>query len=203
MALHARHHLERSSLPRYARRRPEFTPCYRIVQEHLSTFVAEREVEGRPLPKYVLEEFEAYLKCGIPAYGGNSPKKLAALILPPKSHLVRWAGVFAPNSPYRKEITLRPAAKKGFDFTETEGGAGIRRKNYTWSKMLARVFKIEVLRCDACGGQLRPVCAVTEPDSIRRYLRHMNIDYDPPPRGPPRITQGVFDFDGEDQSLPK
>ena len=89
------------------------------------------------------------------------------------------------------------------DFTETEGGAGIRRKNYTWSKMLARVFKIDVLRCEDCGGHLRPVCAVTEPDSIRRYLRHMNIDYDPPPRRPPRFTQGVFDFDGEDQSLPK
>ena len=33
-------------------------------------------------------------------------EKLAAIIPPRKSHLVRWGGVFAPNSPYRKEITL-------------------------------------------------------------------------------------------------
>jgi hypothetical protein len=56
---------------------------------------------------------------------------------PPRSHLVRWSGVFAPNSLYRKEITLKPEAKKGFDFKEIEDGAGGRRKNYTWSKMLA------------------------------------------------------------------
>ena len=69
-------------------------------------------------------------------------------------------------------------------------------------KCWPRVFKIDVLKCDACGGRLRPVSAITEPDSIRRYLRHMNIDYDPPPLGPPRFTQGAFDFDGAAQSLP-
>ena len=58
-----------SSVYTHARRRPELTPCYKIVQEHLSTFIADREAEGRPLPDYVIQEFEAYLECGIPAYG--------------------------------------------------------------------------------------------------------------------------------------
>jgi len=136
---------------------------------------------------------------------GEFIEKLAALIPPPRSHLVRWAGVFAPNSPYRKEVTLKPEAKKGFDFAEDgEDGCGLgkRRKNYTWSKMLARVFKIDVLKCEVCGGQLGPVCAVMDSDSIRRYLKHMDIEYDPPPRGPPRFSQEYFDFDGVDQSLP-
>ena len=57
------------SCPKYQRRRPQLTPCYQIVNEHLDTFVAAREAENRPLPEYVLEEFEAYLKCGIPAFG--------------------------------------------------------------------------------------------------------------------------------------
>ena len=129
---------------------------------------------------------------------GEFIEKLAALIPPPKTHQVRWAGVFAPNSPYRKEITLKPEAKKGFDFTEMEGGSGKRRKNYTWSKMLARVFKIDVLRCEFCGGKLRPICAVTECGSISRYLKSMDIDYEPPPRGPPRYSQESFDFAHED-----
>lgn len=55
--------------PTYARRRPELTPCYKILQEELNTFTADRQAEGRPLPDYVLEEFEAYLKCGILSYG--------------------------------------------------------------------------------------------------------------------------------------
>ena len=55
--------------PKYSRRRPELTPCYKILQGHLDTFIAEREAEGRPLPDYIKEEFEAYMRCGIPAFG--------------------------------------------------------------------------------------------------------------------------------------
>ena len=54
---------------KYKRRRPELTPCFRIVNEHLNTFIAAREAENRPLPDYVIQEFEAFLKCGILAYG--------------------------------------------------------------------------------------------------------------------------------------
>jgi ribosomal protein S27E len=50
--------------PGYARHRPEATPLYQIVQQHYPEFVAAREAAGRPLPNYVQEEFEAYLKCG-------------------------------------------------------------------------------------------------------------------------------------------
>ena len=53
----------------YKRRQPEITPCYKVVQEHLATFVHERELENRPLPPYVLKEFDAYLKYGILAHG--------------------------------------------------------------------------------------------------------------------------------------
>ncbi len=53
----------------YERRSPEFTLCFKIVNEHLSTFIGEREAEHRPLPEYVHKEFEAFLKCGILAYG--------------------------------------------------------------------------------------------------------------------------------------
>ena len=53
----------------YERRRPEQTACYKIVQEHLLTFIAAREAEGRPLPGFVVDELEAFLKCGIPAFG--------------------------------------------------------------------------------------------------------------------------------------
>ena len=50
--------------PGYARHRPEATLLYRLVERHYPEFVAAREAAGRPLPKYVREEFEAYLKCG-------------------------------------------------------------------------------------------------------------------------------------------
>ena len=58
-----------SSCQSYIRRRPELTPCYQIIQSELETFIVEREIAGRPLPLYMIEEFNEYLKCGIPAYG--------------------------------------------------------------------------------------------------------------------------------------
>jgi hypothetical protein len=138
---------------------------------------------------------------------GEFIEKLTALIPPPRTHLVRWSGVFAPNSPHRKKIVLKPEVKKGFKFRgEGEKEEGIKNlsKNYSWAKMLARVFKIDVLRC-SCGGEMYAVCAVIDPDSIKRYLRHLNIEYEPPPRAPPRRVQESFDFDqsaGAQEDLP-
>ena len=118
----------------------------------------------------------------------------AIVIPPPRSHLVRWGGVLASNSPVRKQITLKPDIKKAFQFRETNEDSS--HKNYSWSKMLAKVFKIEVTRCE-CGGELRKLGAICERDQIRRYLKHINTDPDPPPRSPARSEQGEFDFDCE------
>jgi hypothetical protein len=123
-------------------------------------------------------------------------EKLMALVPPPKSHLVRWGGVFAPNSPVRKQITLKPSVRKGFQFAEKDQDNEPRAfKNHSWSKMLAKAFKIDVTTCDHCGGKLQKVCAVNDKDSIRRYLMHLGIDPDPPLRSPARTEASELDFD--------
>ena len=54
----------------YERRRPEDTVLYQLVQEHLDTFLAQVEAEtGSGLPEFVKAEFDAFLECGILAYG--------------------------------------------------------------------------------------------------------------------------------------
>ncbi len=50
--------------PGYARHRPEQTLRYQFIEQHYPAFVALRAAQGRPLPRYVQEEFEGYLKCG-------------------------------------------------------------------------------------------------------------------------------------------
>jgi hypothetical protein len=47
----------------YARRRPEDTPLYQCIAEHWPEF-RERLEEHGGLPKFVREEFDAYLACG-------------------------------------------------------------------------------------------------------------------------------------------
>jgi len=56
----------------YARRRPEQTVLYRLVQQHLETYLAlAREGDGdrHAVPGYVERELRRYLECGILAYG--------------------------------------------------------------------------------------------------------------------------------------
>ena len=57
-------------LPAYRPRRPQNTALYRIVQEHLETFLAEPLSHGAaPYPRYVEREFRRFLLCGVPAHG--------------------------------------------------------------------------------------------------------------------------------------
>ena len=54
----------------YARHRPEETVLYQTLRAHWLTFLAELSGGAKPeLPRFVLEEVEAFLKCGILAHG--------------------------------------------------------------------------------------------------------------------------------------
>jgi len=56
--------------PAYRPRHPQDTVLYRIVQEHLETFLAEPLAHGAPpYPRYVEREFRRFLTCGVPAHG--------------------------------------------------------------------------------------------------------------------------------------
>jgi hypothetical protein len=53
-----------ASAVRYQRHRPEETLLYQLVADLWPHFEAQMEQEGRPLPEFVREEFEAFLACG-------------------------------------------------------------------------------------------------------------------------------------------
>ena len=50
--------------PQYERHRPEQTLLYQLVEQHYPEFVEFMAAQGRPLPLYIQQEFDAYLKCG-------------------------------------------------------------------------------------------------------------------------------------------
>jgi hypothetical protein len=55
--------------PPYEARRPTDSILYQTLAGHLATFIDERERELCLVPKYVRDELEAYLRCGIHHYG--------------------------------------------------------------------------------------------------------------------------------------
>jgi len=89
--------------------------------------------------------------------------------------------VFASASPHRRQVVLKPEAKKGFSFKkeETEVNEISPTRSSSWARLLSRVFGIDVLKCE-CGSELKPVSAILKGDEIKRYLRHLGLDADPP-----------------------
>lgn len=52
----------------YARREPEATLLYRLVREHWPLFLERAEAHGG-LPRFVVRDFEEYLRCGVLEHG--------------------------------------------------------------------------------------------------------------------------------------
>jgi len=59
----------RSRARTYARHDPQRTLLYALVQAHYPDFLAQLAAQDRPLPAYVREAFEAYLRCGVLEHG--------------------------------------------------------------------------------------------------------------------------------------
>lgn len=134
----------------------------------------------------------------------------SAIVPPPHAHLVKWSGVFAPNSPLRRRIILKPGVKKAVRYKhvaagEADGHAdghaddqpGSKRsplQGSSWARLLSRVFNIDISRC-LCGGELRAVAAICDPDKAHRYLRHVGLSVDRPARAPPQYKPVVMEFD--------
>ena len=58
---------------------------------------------------------------------------------------------------------------------------GCRPRSYSWAELLRRVFSVDVLECDRCGGRMRILCAINPPDAIRKILDCLGLPSKPPP----------------------
>ena len=112
--------------------------------------------------------------------------RLAALVPRPRVNLTRFHGVFPPNSHWRAEITPAgrgkrragakplPAAKKHRVTQGTFSNATRSHLAMTWARRLKRVFRIDIEVCEQCGGAVRLVACIEDPDVITRILDHLN-----------------------------
>ncbi len=100
--------------------------------------------------------------------------RLDALIPPPRMHLTRYHGVFAPHSRLRARVT---PAKRGVGSTkasdqtsQAQQAATPRHVAINWAKRLKRVFGVEIEACARCGGKLMIIACIEEPAVIARIL---------------------------------
>ncbi len=115
--------------------------------------------------------------------------RLAAAVPPPRFHTVKsvkYAGVLASAHKWRARIAPeRPAgpADAAGEPDEKPRRRGARR---LWAELLARTFAIDVLPCPRCSGRRKLVATVTDPESVRAYLRGIGEPCDVPERSPSR-----------------
>ena len=112
--------------------------------------------------------------------------RLAALVPKPRVNLTRFHGVFSPNSKLRKLVVPRqPVAQEDPQKPKAYG--------MTWAQRLKRVFAIEIEKCEKCGGAVRIIASIEDPDVIEKILKHVGLDQpsQPPIRSPPDT---LFDY---------
>jgi hypothetical protein len=114
--------------------------------------------------------------------------RLAALVPPPRAHLLTYHGVLAPAAAMRAAIV--PAGPRRRRACHAAGGSRARaRGRHPWAELLKRVFLVDVLRCTRCGGRRRILAAITEGRVIRAILDALGLPTEPPvvhpARGPP------------------
>ena len=117
-------------------------------------------------------------------------ERLAALVPAPRFNTIRYSGVLAPSAAWRNRIIPKEAVSET-EIVEQENerrgeisNKDSRPRRYAWAELLKRVFAVDVLKCDKCGGRMRILCAVNPPDAIRKILDCLRLPSRPPPISP-------------------
>ena len=104
--------------------------------------------------------------------------RLAALVPKPRVHLTRFHGVFAPNSKHRALVTpaRRGKGKKGkaAQQQQQDQTPAERQESMTWAQRMKRVFNIDIETCSECGGAVKVIACIEDPEVIAKILTHLD-----------------------------
>ena len=125
---------------------------------------------------------------------------LLSIVPAPRAHLTRYHGVLAPASAWRpliiptaqesiREITSDPQrpSQPSKPIVEVKPAPCTLQRNYTWAQLMKRVFLVDVLQCENCGGQMKILAAIDQPDVIGKILRSLGL----PSRAPPLVPVSI------------
>jgi len=115
-------------------------------------------------------------------------EKLAALVPPPRIHLIRFFGVLAPNSKIRAEIVPKKKEEPEETCEINKKDKPRKSRRYKWAELLARTFDIDTKHCNDCGGEMKIIAAIMETKAIKKILTHLKLPHKPPDLAPSRIA---------------
>ncbi len=148
--------------------------------------------------------------------------RLATLVPPPRIHVVRYHGVFAPNAKARARVVPQPleppppAVPTPADASASSSAPALpprrrrldrsaRTYRVPWADLLRKVFAVDVLACP-CGGRLQLIAFITEATVAKRILDHLGLDSRGPPlaraQAPPDALDPAPGHNGTDPVFP-
>jgi hypothetical protein len=97
--------------------------------------------------------------------------RLAAIIPPPRRHVVRYSGVISSHSSLRSQVVPVPVVAA----PEKSDKPSLPLSHYiSWSQLLKRTFEIETV-CPRCKTPLRLIATIETEDTIKKILKAMGL----------------------------
>jgi hypothetical protein len=122
--------------------------------------------------------------------------RLAAAVHPPRFHSIRYGGILAPHAKWRPFVIPPPtpetdASSPTEDLSHSLPMAknprpATHRCGYVPWQRLMRQLGIDVETCPRCGGKMKVIALVRDPQGIARYLRHLGLPTEEAPMAPAR-----------------
>lgn len=104
-------------------------------------------------------------------------EKLASSVPPPRGHLIRYAGVLAPNSAVRSKVVLKPKPKVRSEDGKKTTTEPQRR---AWAELAKRSFGIDLTVCEKCSGAVKRIAIIKDPAVNLKILRCVAADREIP-----------------------
>ena len=134
-------------------------------------------------------------------------RRLAALLPAPRTHLVRYSGVFANRSRFRDRLPRPqprevpppgslcpsddPTSPVPEDAQTSDPPAEARperppRRRLPWAALLWRTMGLDAASCPKCAAPMVLLALITDPPVVARILRHLGMPTTPPRLAPAR-----------------
>jgi hypothetical protein len=102
------------------------------------------------------------------------------------------ASPLAPASVRPSQPALGCASPGDADLVRVGGSPGsapLRARRLSWAALMQRVFARDVLECPSCGGRMRLIAAIEQPEVVGAILRCLGLATRAPPTAPARDTE--------------
>ena len=101
----------------------------------------------------------------------------------------------APNAKYRNLVVPTPklSKRKKIKHAKAVDSSASTEANHplaplSWAERLKRVFKLDIEVCPRCGGRLRIIATITQPEVIQKLLDHLQQPQAPLRQPPIRVN---------------